>query len=112
MLPAHASYLGGMLLSCGLLSAAAVGVSTLDVKDQVGSGTFGDVFKALYKADGVAVAMKKIKMEKETQGFPITAIREIKILNVLKHPHIVELKEVVSFTGGRAIRTASSLLVY
>jgi len=70
------------------------------VKNQVGEGTFGDVFKAVYRDDGVPVAIKKIKMENEAQGFPITAIREIKILNVLKHENIVELKEVVSFNGG------------
>ena len=75
-------------------------MSMISVGQQVGSGTFGDVFKATLKDDGIAVAVKKIKMEKETQGFPITAIREIKILNVLKHENIVELKEIVCFTGG------------
>lgn len=72
----------------------------LQLQGKVGEGTFGDVWKAQYKDDGYLVAIKKIKMEKESQGFPITAIREIKILNVLKHVNIVEMKEVVSFTGG------------
>jgi hypothetical protein len=38
----------------------------------VGSGTFGVVFKATEKDTGDKVALKKIKMEKETNGFPIT----------------------------------------
>lgn len=35
----------------------------------------------------------------EKEGFPITAIREIRILNALRHENIVELKEVVMFRG-------------
>lgn len=38
----------------------------------VGSGTFGVVYKATEKDTGDHVALKKIKMERETQGFPIT----------------------------------------
>lgn len=66
----------------------------------VGSGTFGVVYKAFDKQDKVEVALKKIKMERETQGFPVTAIREIKILNLMKHHiNIVELRGVVSYNG-------------
>lgn len=82
-----------------------MGVSRLEITTLCGKGTFGDVFKGAYRDDGCLVALKKIKMEKETQGFPITAIREIKILNVLKHENIVELKEIVSFTGGKYYAT-------
>eukprot|EP01086_Lenisia_limosa_P004554 TRINITY_DN20026_c0_g1_i1.p1 TRINITY_DN20026_c0_g1~~TRINITY_DN20026_c0_g1_i1.p1 ORF type:complete len:323 (+),score=37.54 TRINITY_DN20026_c0_g1_i1:299-1267(+) len=35
-------------------------------------------------------------MDNEKEGFPITAIREIKILKMLKHPNIVCLKEIVT----------------
>jgi hypothetical protein len=38
----------------------------------VGSGTFGVVYKAVEKETKDRVALKKIKMERETQGFPIT----------------------------------------
>lgn len=42
-------------------------------------------------------ALKKVKLQRETEkeGFPITAIREIKILKALKHKNIVSLKEIV-----------------
>uniref|UniRef100_A0A7S3IZ17 Cyclin-dependent kinase 2 homolog n=1 Tax=Euplotes harpa TaxID=151035 RepID=A0A7S3IZ17_9SPIT len=33
-------------------------------------------------------------MANETEGFPVTSLREIKYLQRLKHPNIVELKEV------------------
>ena len=35
-------------------------------------------------------------MDYEKEGFPITAIREIKILRQISHPSIVCLKEIVS----------------
>ena len=31
--------------------------------------------------------------------FPVTSIREMKILKYLRHPNIVELKEIVSSSG-------------
>jgi len=41
------------------------------------------------------VALKKIRLEKEDDGVPSTAIREISLLKGLKHPNIVELKEII-----------------
>jgi len=41
------------------------------------------------------VALKRIKIEKEDDGMPSTAIREIALLKKLKHPNVVELKDVV-----------------
>jgi CTD kinase subunit alpha len=76
-------------------------VGSLVIERQVGVGTYGTVFSARHKETDTLVAMKKIKMERsEREGFPITAIREIRILNALKHDNIVELKEVVMFRGG------------
>lgn len=36
------------------------------------------------------VALKKIKLEKEDDGVPSTAIREISLLKGIKHPNVVE----------------------
>lgn len=33
-------------------------------------------------------------MEKEKEGFPITALRELTILKRMRHPHIVDMVEV------------------
>lgn len=45
---------------------------------------------------GELVALKKVRTDNEKEGFPITAVREIKILRQLNHPNIVNLKEIVT----------------
>ncbi|CAH1738030.1 hypothetical protein AGLY_002685 [Aphis glycines] len=62
---------------------------------KIGQGTFGEVFKARDKKNHkFTVAMKKILMENEKEGFPITALREIRILQLLKHDNVVSLLEI------------------
>ncbi|XP_050520837.1 cyclin-dependent kinase 9-like [Daktulosphaira vitifoliae] len=62
---------------------------------KIGQGTFGEVFKARDKKNMKrTVAMKKILMENEKEGFPITALREIRILQLLKHDNVVNLLEI------------------
>ena len=63
--------------------------------EKLGEGTYGVVYKAKDKKTGEIVALKKIRLEKEDDGVPSTAIREISLLKGLKHPNIVELKEVL-----------------
>lgn len=58
--------------------------------EKLGEGTYGVVYKAQDKATGEIVALKKIRLEKEDDGVPSTAIREISLLKSLKHPNIVE----------------------
>lgn len=45
---------------------------------------------------GEIVALKRVRMDNEKEGFPVTAIREIKILKVLNHKNVVQLKEIVT----------------
>ncbi|XP_071480845.1 cyclin-dependent kinase 9-like [Diadema antillarum] len=62
---------------------------------KIGQGTFGEVFKAKHKKDkNKIVALKKVLMENEKEGFPITALREIKILQLLRHDNVVPLLEI------------------
>ncbi|KAF9412206.1 hypothetical protein HW555_009229 [Spodoptera exigua] len=62
---------------------------------KIGQGTFGEVFKARARSQGKSfVALKRILTDKETEGFPITALREIKILQQLEHENVVKLLEV------------------
>ena len=56
----------------------------------LGEGTYGVVYKAQNLETGEFVAIKKIRLEKEDDGVPSTAIREISLLKNLKHPNIVE----------------------
>jgi serine/threonine protein kinase len=41
------------------------------------------------------VALKKIRLEHADEGIPSTAIREIALLQELKHQNIVDLKDIV-----------------
>ncbi|VDM28470.1 unnamed protein product [Toxocara canis] len=104
-------------------------VSNYDKIAKIGQGTFGlllmmiiesgvtmkyfrEVFKARCRRTGRLVALKKILMENEKEGvsstrcsvfiafeFPITALREVKMLQKLKHKHITELIEICSSKG-------------
>lgn len=62
---------------------------------KIGQGTFGEVFKAKDRRNPKKyVATKKVLMDNEKEGFPITALREIRILQLLKHQNVVNLIEV------------------
>ncbi len=63
--------------------------------EKLGGGTYGIVYKAQNLQTGEIVAIKMIKLEKEDDGVPSTAIREISLLKNLKHPNVVEMKEVL-----------------
>lgn len=62
----------------------------------VGEGMYGVVTMATDAVTGRKCVLKKVKFQNETEGFPITALREIKILKKLQHPNIVKLIEVVT----------------
>ena len=42
------------------------------------------------------VALKMVRTDNEREGFPITAVREIKILKQLCHENIINLKEIIT----------------
>lgn len=76
------------------------------MKEVVGQGTFGKVFKA-FKAKNPSkyYAIKKISLLKQfnyqSEGFPFTSIREIKLLKELKHPNVVKLYEIFTSRGSQ-----------
>ena len=80
------------------LLGAARCVSDFEKLGNIGEGTYGTVFKARDKASrrGEVVALKKLRMHNENDGFPLTSLREIAILQSLKqHTNLVRLNEVV-----------------
>lgn len=70
-------------------------VNEFERLNRIDEGTYGVVFRARDKKSGEVVALKKVKLEKEREGFPLTALREINILLSFNHPSIVDVKEVV-----------------
>ena len=71
-------------------------IESFKILTQVGEGTFGQVYKAQDLKTEEMVALKKIRNDQMREGFPITALREIKILRQLRHDNIVNLKEIIS----------------
>jgi cyclin-dependent kinase 12/13 len=71
-------------------------VDVFEMIAQIGEGTYGQVYKAKDIDTKELVALKKVRLEHEKEGFPITAVREIKILRQLNHKNIVNLREIVT----------------
>ena len=69
---------------------AESGLNKYKKLEKLGEGTYGVVYKAQNIETLEYVAIKKIRLEKEDDGVPSTAIREISLLKNLKHPNIVE----------------------
>ncbi|KAH8310698.1 hypothetical protein KR044_002596 [Drosophila immigrans] len=63
--------------------------------EKIGEGTYGIVYKACNNQTGKDVALKKIRLEGESEGVPSTAIREISLLKNLRHKNVVQLHDVV-----------------
>lgn len=74
-------------------------------KEKLGEGTFGVVSKAISKRNGQVYALKKIIMHNEKEGFPITALREVKLLKMLSHPNILRLEEMAVERQQGSLRT-------
>lgn len=63
--------------------------------NHIEEGTYGVVFRARDKETGEIVALKKLKLDEEKNGFPITSLREVMALMVCKHEHVVGVREIV-----------------
>ena len=55
-------------------------VQEFEKLETIGEGTYGTVYSALDRKKNEQVALKKLKVFEKESGFPITSIREIKIL--------------------------------
>ena len=69
-------------------------VSKYEMIDRVGEGTYGTVYRGRNRETGGIVALKKVRLMEEKNGFPLTSIREIQILRKLNHPNVVTLHEI------------------
>lgn len=70
-------------------------VDEFDKLNRIGEGTYGIVYRARDKRTGEIVALKKVRMENETDGLPLSSLREISLLKGFKHRNIVRVIDVV-----------------
>ena len=71
---------------------------------RIGEGAYGTVYKATEKTTGKVVALKKIILHNEKQvGFPITSLREIRLLKRLSHTNCVKLEDIAVGKGRDAV---------
>jgi serine/threonine protein kinase len=75
----------------GIVSHNAI--SKYEKGEMIGEGTYGIVFFAKDKNTNEQLAIKKMKVLDNQDGFPMTSLREVKILKMLSnHPNIVSLR--------------------
>ena len=56
---------------------------------KLGAGTYAVVYEATDTETKQKIALKKIKLGSFEHGIDISAIREVKFLREIKHPHII-----------------------
>ncbi|KAL7712949.1 Cyclin-dependent kinase C-2 [Entamoeba marina] len=72
--------------------------------EPIGGGTYSTVYRGQRLCDSKYVAIKTLKVSHEREGFSLTSLREIQLLQSIKHDNIVELLDVIydsSFINGR-----------
>ncbi|KAJ3152433.1 Cyclin-dependent kinase 10 [Geranomyces michiganensis] len=78
---------------------AATSVDAYEKLNRVGEGTYGIVYRARARDSGQIVALKRIRMEEENEGMPLSSLREISLLRALRHENIVNVVDVVVGSG-------------
>ncbi|UYV84930.1 CDK2 [Cordylochernes scorpioides] len=63
--------------------------------EKIGEGTYGVVYKAKDILTNKLIALKKIRLEMESEGVPSTTLREIALLKELDHTNVVNLQDVI-----------------
>eukprot|EP00730_Choanoeca_flexa_P018115 TRINITY_DN8791_c0_g1_i1.p1 TRINITY_DN8791_c0_g1~~TRINITY_DN8791_c0_g1_i1.p1 ORF type:complete len:411 (+),score=66.10 TRINITY_DN8791_c0_g1_i1:34-1266(+) len=75
----------------------------------LGEGTYGVVYRAKDEKTGAIVAAKRVKMEEERGGLPVSSLREISALQQLDHENVVKLLCVAS---GRSLNSVYLIMEY
>ena len=76
------------------------------LQQQIGSGSFADVWKAVHKGTGDIVAIKEIATDKLNRKLRQSLDSEVSILRRISHRNIVQLYTVIE------VRPSSSLMGY
>ncbi|KAI0434658.1 kinase-like protein [Xylaria sp. FL1042] len=87
-------------------------INDYELLGKLGEGTFGEVHKARSRRTGALVALKKIIMHNEKDGFPITALREIKLLKLLSHKNVLRLEDMAVEHHSKMIDKRKRPIIY
>ncbi len=68
---------------------------------KLGEGSFGEVFKAKDISNGRIVALKRVRVKSLDSGVPLSLLREVKSLEMIRSPHVIRLFS--SFAQGSAV---------
>lgn len=81
-----------------------VNIGEYERLEKIGEGTYGVVYKARSLRTNQIVALKRIRLDSDSEGVPSTAIREISFLKELsEHFNIVKLIDVSHSSGDRKL---------
>lgn len=64
-------------------------VEMFELIGQIGEGTYGQVYKARDSKSNEIVALKKVRLENEKEGFPITAVMMIAVARARFISHVI-----------------------
>ena len=98
-------YRGNFLPSFG----SCQDISEYECLHLVGSGSFGKVYQAQYKATGKLVALKHLII-RDDEEVTIGTLREVKILRKCHHPNVVGFRGVVTNSDASKIYIAMEYL--
>ena len=84
-------------------------VAEFEKMNRVGEGTYGIVYRARDTRTGEIVALKKMRMDREKDGIPVSGLREISILLKCDHENVVKLREIAV---GRSLESIFLVMSY
>ena len=64
-------------------------MSEFEKMNRVGEGTYGVVYRARDTKTGEIVALKRVRMDREKDGMPVSGLREVHVLLRCNHDNIV-----------------------
>eukprot|EP00118_Oscarella_pearsei_P000175 m.4373 g.4373 ORF g.4373 m.4373 type:complete len:316 (+) comp10621_c0_seq1:267-1214(+) len=73
--------------------------------DEIGTGAYGTVYRAVNRRSGKHVALKELRLLSQEEGVPVTTVREVTLLKRLGnigHPNVVKLFSVILKEGSKA----------
>lgn len=70
-------------------------ISNFQTTGILGEGAYGVVYKGINQKTKASVALKRIKLDTQSEGVPSTTLREISLLREIEHENVVALKDVV-----------------